>query len=134
MRVKILVVTHSGLGNELYNTTMDIMGKGEGVEVCGISRRVSLEDIRVKIGGLLKGLLKDGAVLILTDMLGGTPTNIALPYLKDDNVEIITGINLPMLLTALNKRNNVEDVKALADIVHEAGMNSMINCRAHIDR
>jgi PTS system mannose-specific IIA component len=133
MAIKILIVTHGQFGKELYSTVEDIMGKDEDVEVFGISRCMSVEQIRDEITNIVSRLTNEGKVLIMTDMMGGTPTNMSLPFLQKKNVEIISGINMPMLITAINKKNKADDLCSLAQIVSEAGKKSVVNCRNHVD-
>lgn len=130
MSIKLLIVTHGELGREIFSSTRDIMGKTGDVEVYSIYRDCSAEQIKNDIEELLNNLLKDSAVLVLTDMLGGTPTNMTLPFLRNENIEIITGVNLPMLITALNKKNEVNNVRKLSQIVNEAGIKSIVDCRS----
>ncbi len=129
MRIKLLVVTHGEFGLQLYNAARDIMGKVEDVEVYGIYRTQDVQQIKDDLKNLIDIFLKDSAVLILTDMLGGTPTNMVLEFLNNNKVEVITGINLPMFIVALNKKKQVEDVKKFTEIVCEETKKSIVNCR-----
>ncbi len=129
MRIKLLVITHGEFGLQLYNAARDIMGKVEDVEVYGIYRTQSVQQIKDDLKNLIDIFLKDSAVLILTDMLGGTPTNMVLEFLNNNKVEVITGINLPMFIVALNKKKQVEDVKKFTEIVCEETKKSIVNCR-----
>ncbi len=129
MGIKLLVITHGEFGLQLYNAARDIMGKVEDVEVYGIYRTQSVQQIKDDLKNLIDIFLKDSAVLILTDMLGGTPTNMVLEFLNNNKVEVITGINLPMFIVALNKKKQVEDVKKFTEIVCEETKKSIVNCR-----
>ncbi len=129
MGIKLLVITHGELGLQLYNAARDIMGKVEDVEVYGIYRTQSVQQIKDDLKNLIDIFLKDSAVLILTDMLGGSPTNMVLEFLNNNKVEVITGINLPMFIVALDKKKQVEDVKKLTEIVCEETKKSIVNCR-----
>jgi PTS system mannose-specific IIA component len=130
MEIKILIVTHGDLGKVISDTAMEIVGNRGGVEVFGISRHQRVEEIKAELNSLIENMLNDSKLLIFTDMLGGTPTNLSMPFLNNNSVEIITGVNLPMLITALHKRNDTKDIKRLADAVLEAGKKSLVNCRS----
>lgn len=64
-------------------------------------------------------------IIILTDILGGTPTNLSLPFLKDDGVQIVTGVNVPMLL-ALSSYRSGRSVEEVCDLVRNSGRRSIV--------
>lgn len=127
--IKIIIMTHGNLGREFHNTVQDIMGSSDDIEIFDVYRSESIDSIKENLDSLLNRLLEDNAVLILTDMIGGTPSNISIKYLKNSMVEVLTGVNLPVVITALNKRKSVDSVQKLAEIVTEAGKKSIVNCR-----
>ncbi len=115
--IGIVVVTHGALAGELVNATRTIVGDIPAIAAVSIgwtddmnSAREAIERAVAEVGG--------GEVLILTDMFGGTPTNVSLPFLSP-KVEIVTGVNLPMLikLTTLREGELVE----VARVVREQG-------------
>jgi PTS system mannose-specific IIA component len=115
--IGIVVVTHGALAGELVNATRTIVGDIPAIAAVSIgwtddmnSAREAIERALAEVGG--------GDVLILTDMFGGTPTNVSLPFLSP-KVEIVTGVNLPMLikLTTLREGELVE----VARVVREQG-------------
>jgi len=115
--IGIVVVTHGALAGELVNATRTIVGDIPAIAAVSIgwtddmnSAREAIERAVAEVGG--------GDVLILTDMFGGTPTNVSLPFLSP-RVEIVTGVNLPMLikLTSLREGELVE----VARVVREQG-------------
>jgi PTS system mannose-specific IIA component len=134
MNVKVLVITHGNFGMELRSTVEDIMGKHEDLNVFQVMRCAPIEQVRNDLKDLIEKKLRGNKLLVLTDMLGGTPNNIALPYLSKDNVAIVTGLSMPMLITALNKKNSVNSVDELAEIVGQAGQRSVVDCGAKVDR
>ena len=124
--VKIILVTHGNLAQELLNTTSQIIGKTpEDFETLSITAAASVE----KESSKLKDLLKDspeGAV-ILTDIFGGSATNISLTASKDNpKCNVITGLNLSMLLTAVNNRKKLS-AKELAEKIEADGKRAVIN-------
>jgi PTS system mannose-specific IIA component len=113
--IGIVVVTHGALAGELVNATRTIVGDIPAIAAVSIgwtddmnSARQAIERAVAEVGG------ED--VLILTDMFGGTPTNVSLPFLSP-KVEIVTGVNLPMLikLTTLREGELVEVARVIRD-------------------
>ncbi|MBN2406422.1 MAG: PTS sugar transporter subunit IIA [Elusimicrobia bacterium] len=133
MHIKVLIITHKKMGQELANTARSIIGPRD-IEVFGIPYSKGIDEIKKEFGELMKRLLSDSAVLILTDMIGGTPTNISMGYLKDEKVEIVTGVNLPMVITALHKKDEIKDIRKLAEIITNTGIKSVIDCKQKLDR
>jgi len=97
----IVVVTHGRLAEELVNAARQIVG--EVPSICAVSIGWG-DDVTAAREAIGRGLAEAGGeVLILTDMFGGTPTNLSLPFLSD-KVEIVTGVSLPMLIKAVSLR------------------------------
>lgn len=133
MHIKILIIMHGDLAQNLINTVSDIMGKKEELSAFDIDRCLSSETIKEELSKIVDGFIKDNSILILTDILGGTPTNVSLPYLKNERIEIVTGVNLPMVITAVNKKDELKDIKKLAEVVVASGCKSIVNCRDRVD-
>ncbi len=107
--IGILVVTHGAVARELVNALEMIVGDQERVEALSIDWEVDVDEARGHIGKAL-ALCGRKNVLVLTDMFGGTPTNLVLPFVGED-VEVVTGVNLPMLIKACQVRS-----KPLAEV------------------
>lgn len=101
--IKIIIMTHGDLGKELIRTSESIVGRQEDFEILGLSQEDSLAAMCQRVKDILEINSKDGA-LILTDMLGGTPCNACLPFSRDYKVEIITGVNLYMVISGFVNR------------------------------
>ena len=115
--IGIIVVSHGHLATELVNAARTIVGEMPRVAAVSLgwsddmaAARKAIEDALAEVGG------ED--VLVLTDMFGGTPTNVSLPFLSA-RVEIVTGVNLPMLIKASSLREG--DLLEAARIVREQG-------------
>jgi len=115
--IGIVVVTHGALAAELVNAARTIVGDIPAIAAVSIgwtddmgSARAAIERAMAEVGG------ED--VLILTDMFGGTPTNVSLPFLSP-KVEIVTGVNLPMLIKVTTLREG--DLVEVARVVREQG-------------
>ena len=117
--IKILIITHGELGMEMLSTAEMIIGKQEEVEAMTLTAQDSLATMHSRVGEILKGIKTSDGTLILTDMLGGTPCNACLPFSTDYNIEIVSGLNLYMLMSSLINRSNLDltglAVKAISD-------------------
>ncbi|MFH2057829.1 MAG: PTS fructose transporter subunit IIA [Pseudomonadota bacterium] len=113
--IGILVVTHANLGSSLIETVEFILGsKPENLESISINIQEDPELLRKKIKtGISKTRTQTG-VIIFTDMFGGTPSNLSYSFLEEGRVEVISGVNLPILLKAVNSRKkmNMEQLTA----------------------
>jgi mannose/fructose/sorbose-specific phosphotransferase system IIA component len=102
--IGVLITTHGNLGNELIHAAESIKGPLKDVMHVCIEQTKGLEDMKKEISNALKKLDHGKGVLILTDLFGGTPSNISLSFMKEGKVEVVTGVNLPMLLRTLTYR------------------------------
>jgi len=118
--VGVLIVTHSALADELLLATQQIVGEIEGIEPISIDPTEPVEDIRDRIKKGIKKVDRGEGVLILTDMFGGTPSNISLSFLEGGEVEVVTGVNLPMLLKLATLKDEM-DLKELASYIVNYG-------------
>jgi mannose PTS system EIIA component len=96
--IGVLITAHGDLGNELIKAAEMIKGPINGLLHVSVDQAKGVEDLKKEIGNAIKKLDKGKGVLILTDLFGGTPSNISLSFMKDGKVEVVTGVNLPMLL------------------------------------
>jgi mannose PTS system EIIA component len=122
--IGLLIVTHCDLGKEFLNAAEFIVGRLEGVDVISITQSSDSEKIRKTIEEKIKVLNKGEGVLILTDMFGGTPSNLSLSFLKDEAVEVLTGVNLPMVIAIAQNRSRLA-LSELAEKAQEAGKASI---------
>mgnify|MGYP001583576015 FL=1 len=107
-----IIVSHGRLAEELLNALTIILGEAPNIEAISIGWYDDVEDSKKKISQCLKRVDQKNGVIIFTDMFGGTPSNLSFSFLRDNQVEIITGINLPMLIkfVSLQRSNNLRDV------------------------
>lgn len=98
MMVGTLIITHGNLGQELIKSAELIKGPLENVMHICIDQAKDVEEAKKEISNAMKKLDKGKGILILTDLFGGTPSNISLSFIKEEKVEVITGVNLPMVL------------------------------------
>ena len=122
--VGILVVTHGYLARELVQAATRIVGEVRELRALSIDWDDEVAAAENAIHEAVKKIDQGHGVLILTDMFGGTPTNISLSFLKEGAVEIITGVNLPMLIKFCNLRER-NDLRSVADRIKEQGQKSI---------
>jgi PTS system mannose-specific IIA component len=115
--IGIVVVTHGQLAAELVNAAGQIVGEIPRIVAVSIGWADDMNVAREAIERALAEVGTDGA-LVLTDMFGGTPTNVTLPFLSE-RVEIVTGVNLPMLIKLTSLREG--DLLEVARVVREQG-------------
>jgi PTS system mannose-specific IIA component len=122
-RFGLLVVTHGGLAFELVRALERIVGKMDGLKALTIGWDDDLPQARRDVERAIAAVDPGGGVLILTDMFGGTATNVTLAFLRD-GVEIVTGVNLPMLIKYANIRDKFS-LKEAATRIKEQGQRSI---------
>jgi len=96
--IGVVVVTHGQLATELLNAAETIVGDLPRFAAVSIGWHEDTHDAREDIAQAIGRVQQGQGVLILTDMFGGTPSNLAMTFLAEQNVEVITGVNLPMLI------------------------------------
>lgn len=107
-----IIVSHGKLAEELLNALTIILGEVENIEAISIGWYDNVEESKKRISQSMKRVNQKNGAVIFTDMFGGTPSNLSFSFLKDNQVEIITGVNLPMLIkfVSLQRSNNLKDV------------------------
>lgn len=118
--IGLLIVTHCDLGKEFLKAAEFIVGRMDDIDVISITQASKSEEIRKMIEDKIAVLNKGKGVIILTDMFGGTPSNISLSFLEDEMVEVLTGVNLPMIIAIVQNRSDME-LSELAAKAEEAG-------------
>ena len=123
--VGLVIVAHGNLGKELISVAEGIVGKMEGVECVSVGQVVDVDMYREEIDAAVKRVKGPEGALILTDMFGGTPSNLSLVFLDEDVVEVLTGANLPMVIKFANHRKD-KGLKELVTLMQEGGVKSII--------
>ena len=116
-----LIVTHGNLAHELLNAARQIEADVVGIEAVPLEWNDTVDEAREKIAGALERVGRDRAVIIFTDMFGGTPSNISLSFLEQGRIEIVTGVNLPMIVKFAMVKQDAKDVATLAHVISEKG-------------
>jgi PTS system mannose-specific IIA component len=112
MKVGVVIVTHYGLGAEFLQALRLIVPESPTFYAVSLEPDEPIDEMREKLRRTLETADQGEGVLVLTDMFGGTPSNISLSFLDDFNVEVVTGFNLPMLI----KLATLRDAKPLDEL------------------
>jgi len=123
--IGILIVTHRRLGGALIEAAEFILGtRPEALVSVSIDLNENADVLRGKIANGLKKVKSEHGVLILTDMFGGTPSNLSYSFLEEGHVEVISGVNLPILIQAASTRDKM-NLEELAVKLEEFGKKSI---------
>ena len=112
--IGIVLVTHGNLAREFLSALEHVVGPQQGVATVCIGPEDDMERRRAEILDSARSCDTGDGVIVLTDMFGGTPSNISLSFLSEHHVEVVTGVNLPMLikLATLSESKSLEDLAA----------------------
>jgi mannose PTS system EIIA component len=130
--IGLLIVTHGDLAREFIAATEHVVGPLERCDAICIGPDDDLEDRRNDIRDGIKTLDTGSGVLILTDMFGGTPSNLAISQLEAGKVEVLAGINLPMMIKLAESRS-VMALEALAEAGEVAGQRYIARASTVLD-
>ena len=119
-----LIVTHGRLAIELLNAAEQIVGEVHNVAAVSLGWHDEVDTAAASIGKAIERVRTPEGVLVLTDMFGGMPTNIASTYLDPGKVEIITGVNLPMLIKFVQLESG-QTLASAAKLIRENGQTSI---------
>ena len=122
--IGVVVVTHGQLATELVNAAETIVGDLPQFAAVSIGWHDDVDDAREEIRQAIARVQGAEGVLILTDMFGGTPANLGLTFLEVDRVEVITGVNLPMLIKLASAQES-SSLLAVARDMREHGRNAI---------
>ena len=127
--IKIVIAAHGELAEELVRAAEMIAGKQPNLYSVNRGANDSLVQMQERIDALLKSIKDDDGILILTDMMGGTPCNASAPMCRAFNTEVLAGVNLPMVLSAIFAAKTANSALELADKVLLDGQKSIINVK-----
>jgi PTS system mannose-specific IIA component len=122
--VGLVVATHGKLAEELLRTAEGIVGPLERCEAITVGASSTMEESRERLAEAVHRVDAGEGVLVLTDMFGGTPANLALTFL-DEKVEVVTGVNLPMILKLATARADALALRAAAELVAAHGQRNI---------
>jgi PTS system mannose-specific IIA component len=122
--IGVVVVTHGQLAIELVNGAEMIVGDLPRFAAVSIGWHEDTQEARDEIAAAIARVQQDRGVLVLTDMFGGTPSNLAMTFLAPGEVEVVTGVNLPMLIKLAGSMGEA-DLLAVARELREHGRNAI---------
>jgi PTS system mannose-specific IIA component len=123
--IGIVIVTHSQLGEALIEAASSILsGLPESVLAVSININEPVDTLRAKISDGIKKVDRKKGILILTDMFGGSPSNLSYSFLEEGRVDVLTGVNLPLVIKAVDARSQMELGK-LGKYLEEFGKKSI---------
>ena len=118
--IGLVLVTHGRLAAEFITAMEHVVGPQEAIEAVCIGPDDDMEERRKDIAAAIQAVDRGNGVIILTDLFGGTPSNLAISLMKSENIEVIAGVNLPMLIR-LEGARKVRGVHAAVAAAREAG-------------
>lgn len=131
--VGIVVATHGHLAQEFVSTAEQIVGKLEAVSTCAIEPTNSAAEIQRRVDEAVASVDSGQGVIVFTDLLGGTACNQSLMLTRSHDLEVITGLNLPMLLKASTLRSEITSLPELAAALARYGQKN-ITCASALVR
>ena len=121
--IGVVVAAHGRLAEELIRTAEAVVGKLDRVVAVNVS--ATIPDCRERIAQAIREVEAGDGVVVLADLLGGSPCNLGLSFVAEKTVEVVTGVNLPMLLKVATLRPEGKTVAALARDLADAGRKSI---------
>ena len=122
--IGLLIISHCDIGKELLNAAKLILGRVDAVDTVSINQTSESEDVLATISKKIKTLDQGQGVLVLTDMFGGTPSNLSLSFLAEEKVEVLSGVNLPMVVAMAEGRDGLS-LSELGEKALNAGRKSI---------
>jgi PTS system mannose-specific IIA component len=122
--IGVVVVTHGQLATELVNAAEMIVGDLPQFTAVSIGWHDEVNDAREDIALAIDRVRGEEGVLLLTDMFGGTPSNLGMTFLETNRIEVITGVNLPMLIKLASLRSS-HDLLGVAREMRDHGRNAI---------
>ncbi len=122
--VGVVVATHGQLADELIRTAEAVCGRLEACRAVSVSASSAMDEARAHLSEAIRGVDAGDGVLVLTDMFGGTPANLALTFLAD-NLEVVTGVNLPMLVKLSTCRAEGAGLRQTAEMLAGSGQKNI---------
>jgi PTS system mannose-specific IIA component len=116
--VGLVIASHGRLAEELVATASQIVGPLPKVATCSVASGASAEDLREQLREAVKSVDDGDGVIVLADLIGGSPCTQSLTLCQQQRIEVITGVNLPMLIKANSLRSGPQRM-ALVDLAHE---------------
>jgi len=127
-----VIISHGQVANELLAAAETVVGELSHITAVSIGWHDDVEIAKDEIDRAIKKVENGRGVLVMTDMFGGTPTNIAAMFLKENEVEMVTGVNLPMVIKLASTTDEI-DLSEMARLVEEQGKQSIYRTAALLE-
>lgn len=124
--IGVIIVTHGLLAEGLVDSAEMILGSLSQIATIRLDEKMTPETLRSQVEKHISNLMSDEGVLILTDLRGATPFNVTASFAERNDVSVITGVNLPLLLEALTQRSK-KDLKTLTAYVVQKGQEGILD-------
>jgi len=131
--VGLLLVSHGRIAESFLEVSLEIVGPVKGVQVVSLAEPIDEEKVMEGIRKARKEIDQGDGILILTDMFGGTPANLCFSLLEDPMVQVLTGMNLPMILQILSSRKDAS-LAELAGIAMRCGRENIYLAREILEQ
>ena len=131
--VGLLLVSHGRIAESFLEVSLEIVGPVKGVQVVSLAEPIDEEQVMEDIRRARKEIDQGEGILILTDMFGGTPANLCFSLLEDPMVQVLTGMNLPMILQILSSRKDAS-LPELAGIAMRCGRENIYLAREILEQ
>ncbi|MDD2898480.1 MAG: PTS sugar transporter subunit IIA [Desulfuromonadaceae bacterium] len=122
--IGLVLVAHAGMATALKMSAEMIVGTIDNCATVEVAPDERADDIMARVVAAVESVQANGAI-ILTDLFGGTPSNMAMSFLKEGSIEVVTGVNLPMMIEFSSRRERMQ-VSELAAALQRAGREGII--------
>lgn len=119
-----IVVSHGNIGKELVRVARSIVTDASPMMGVALEHDEDVDVMRQRIAEAIKEVDRDGGILLLSDMFGGTPSNLCMSFLKEGSIEVITGVNLPMLIKLASFRGE-KPLSEVAAFIRDYGQKNI---------
>jgi len=134
-----IFITHGNMGQEILETAQKIMEE-DLTDYCSVfsidfSMAEKLDDIKAEIKGCLDGYLeKDRKVIIFVDLFGGSPSNVAYTIAKHENVDVVSGVNLPMVMYSIEHLESSRKLEEMVEGIMKSGVQNITSAKKLLNR
>ncbi len=118
--IGVVLVSHANIAKEMLDVIQHIVGPQDKIKAISIFPEDDIEKKRLEILDAVKKVESGKGVIVLTDMFGGTPSNLAISVMENEKIEVVAGVNLPMLIKMMSAREK-KSIKELIKISQESG-------------
>jgi len=130
--IGVVVVAHGNIGLEMVSAAKRIIPEAHHIIGVSVESNDPPQSIRQQISDAIASIKTDEGILILTDMFGGTPSNICLSFLNQEKVEVISGVNLPMLIKLANLREHLK-FEDIVPFIQQYGQRNIVIASSVLD-